>query len=100
MQKFLKNKNVHCGYILDSGHYSKKSESHSIKVRVRQWIINIISNSVLTTSTLHFIWFSPAYNAVWRTMYRDYAVAKFIVPNWGDTVDSGIGLSYPARHAT
>jgi hypothetical protein len=26
------------------------------------------------------------------------SVAKFLVPDWGDTVDSGIGLSYrPAR---
>jgi hypothetical protein len=29
---------------------------------------------------------------------EEYAVAKFIVPDWGDKVDSGIGLSYrPAR---
>jgi hypothetical protein len=27
-----------------------------------------------------------------------YPVAKFIVPDWGDKVDSGIGLSYrPAK---
>ncbi len=25
---------------------------------------------------------------------RDYAVAKFIVSDWGNKVDSGIGLSY------
>ncbi len=31
-------------------------------------------------------------------LIEEYAVAKFIVPGWGDKVDSGIGLSYrPAR---
>ncbi len=29
---------------------------------------------------------------------EEYAVTKFIVPDWGDKVDSGMGLSYrPAR---
>ncbi len=29
--------------------------------------------------------------------YHNYAVAKFTVPDWGDKVDSGIGMLY--RHA-
>ncbi len=27
---------------------------------------------------------------------EEYAVAKFIVPDWGDKVDSGMGLTYRA----
>jgi hypothetical protein len=29
-----------------------------------------------------------------KKCYLDYSVAKFYVPNWGDKVNSGIGLSY------
>jgi hypothetical protein len=50
----------------------------------------------LSTSrlSLGYSWISG-----WQTLCV-YAVAKFIVHDWGDKVDSGIGLSSRTRDAT
>ncbi len=34
------------------------------------------------------------FSELWRGLLGIHSVAKFLVPNWGDMIDSGIGLSY------
>ncbi len=45
------------------------------------------------SSTNYFDWMSECFFDV-VYLYRRLQVAKFLVPGWGDKVNSGIGLSY------
>ncbi len=44
--------------------------------------------------------FLKVFRGEWARLGRQHPVAKFIVPDWRDKVDSGTWFSYPARQAT
>ncbi len=47
----------------------------------------------------HYFEARKIFNPNPTTQYVVFPVSKFIVPDWGDIVDSGIGLSYTGSPA-